>query len=299
MFFIGGSQPGLVNSDVDVYDLKAGTHQYFLNVLPSGGRTFPSFGTCGDIDATRAVVFGNSNGSNIVRISSSCGIWIVCFVVLLWVCISVKVTANIQTVASDYVGTSNLSILRARSAGTCVTFTSTGNGGLVSLYAGGNSPTTFYTDISMFVHSNYTKSELSRGLTVGVHYLSSAVTSDGRYVVFIGGRNGAGATKNIDVFHTSNVSFYRNIQLNTAMTYHASAALGPFIYVAGGGITLVQVIDTRSWIVFNSPETLSQGSTYNTAVSVPGYAVFFAGGGHALIDYFTCGNGVRFESSTT
>lgn len=96
----------------------------------------------------------------------------------------------------------------------------------------------------------------------------------------------------------------RTLQLATPRWFCGAAALGPFVYVAGGlsdtgEITSVEVIDTRDWTVFPASEPLTVGGAAIGGASTPS-GVFFFGGSDLnglnetdAIHVYQCGNEVR------
>jgi len=96
------------------------------------------------------------------------------------------------------------------------------------------------------------------------------------------------------------------MSLLTPRAYHATGTLGNYVYFVGGtgpsgSLASVEILDTRTWGQAYM-KNLSVSRTGFAIASAPGIGVYVAGGSTALsggyssvVDYYTCGNGVRFD----
>ncbi len=209
----------------------------------------------------------------------------------------------------DTAGVENATLRQPRDGLVAVSYVTAGNHTLTA-FAGGATPTTSaVTDIDLL---NATSGRLV--LPLGGYTLSQArlmlcavVTSDGRHVLYIGGRNATGyATDTIDVVDTQTNGIIWLAHLLTPRERCSAAAYGPYVYVAGGQANLstmldsVEIIDTRDWSVFAlSSAPLPNASTAMAAVSVPGVGAVFIGGFNAVdflatLVVYSCGDGIIY-----
>jgi hypothetical protein len=206
----------------------------------------------------------------------------------------------------DTVGIENITLRRPRDGLVAISYVTAGNHMLTAFAGGGTSSAGAVDDIDLL---NATTGKMV--LPLGGYTLSEArlmlcavVTSDGKHVLYIGGRNATGySTTTIDVVDTATNGIIWVSHLITPRERCSAAAYGSFIYVAGGQTSLgnmldtVEIIDTRDWSVFNHSLTLSNASTSMAAVSVPGLGAVFIGGYNAVdfldtVTVFSCGDGV-------
>jgi len=159
--------------------------------------------------------------------------------------------------------------------------------------------------IDIFNHSQGLMSSTRIQLTFGRSYSSAEVV--GKYLLVIGGRNGdeSSSFATVDIIDIESLSMFKTIYLQHSRAVHASAVLGPYVYVGGGyrisvageeRLASVEVIDTRSWTVFRV-ENLSYAGGALAAASND-YGAFFGGGGGGTtdaIEFSTCGNKVLHE----
>ena len=253
-------------NDTDIYDLSALTHAQ--GSVLTGGRTFPGY-TCGSSSSnlTYGVIMGGINQPN-------------------------TITATLSRFNNSGTPLYTGSLPFPRATGVCATFFSSANQAWFSAYFGGDDGNgTHYNDVVIYYPANGSVLIATTPLSVPRSYSSATVTEDGRYVLVIGGNNQAGASPAVDVLNTDTLLIERSFNLSSAKNFHSSAALGPYVYVAGGSNVTVYVIDTRDWTVFPS-DPLPGSSSYNTGVSVPEIGVWFAGGSIPNISFYSCGNSV-------